>query len=290
MSKFSINNPAFLSMAGNAKAIDAGTFYIEAIDDNTTVEFGYPSYTDISYDDINYINAPNSVKLNSGERVYIKLKTITTEQTDAMVFSVDSRYNAGGNLLTNEFYYMEDGVSVNYIGLDYSVQGSYIYDASKLVVTLLGDEFGANSLFNRCSVLKYPPKLPSKTLTEDCYKSMFIRCESLVIAPKLPASILAKGCYDSMFSGCSSLINSPELPATTLVRSCYTRMFEDCTKLSSVTCLATATEAGTEIDDCVPAWLRNVPDNGTFIKAAGIEWPTGESGIPEGWTVQDYAG
>lgn len=28
-----------------------------------------------------------------------------------------------------------------------------------------------------------------------------------------------------------------------------------------------------------------VSPTGTFVKKAGVDWPTGNSGIPSGWTV-----
>lgn len=113
---------------------------------------------------------------------------------------------------------------------------------------------------------------------------MFQGCTSLTIAPELPAETLAKYCYRDMFYGCASLTQAPELPATTLLEESYKFMFEDCTNLNSIACLATDISALS----CTYGWVRNVAANGTFIKAASMtSWSTGESGIPEGWTVQD---
>jgi len=35
-------------------------------------------------------------------------------------------------------------------------------------------------------------------------------------------------------------------------------------------------------------WVDGVPTgaSGTFVKKSGVSWPTGISGIPSGWTVQ----
>lgn len=35
-------------------------------------------------------------------------------------------------------------------------------------------------------------------------------------------------------------------------------------------------------------WLSGVADEGIFYKAAGVDWPSGADGIPEGWYVEDY--
>jgi hypothetical protein len=63
-------------------------------------------------------------------------------------------------------------------------------------------------------------------------------------------------------------------------------MFAGCTNLSSVECLTTDIPAV----EYTGGWLSDVSPTGTFTKAAGVDWPTGDSGIPEGWTVEEYAG
>ena len=76
---------------------------------------------------------------------------------------------------------------------------------------------------------------------------------------------------------------APELPAEVLKEGCYKGMFQDCESLESVTCLATP-GMGTFTKD----WMSGVAGTGTFTKAAGVEWPSGADGIPEGWYVEDY--
>ena len=99
----------------------------------------------------------------------------------------------------------------------------------------------------------------------------------------LPATTQKEGCYQSMFQGCASLTETPELPAEVLKEGCYKGMFQDCESLESVTCLATP-GMGTFTKD----WMSGVAGTGTFTKAAGVEWPSGADGIPEGWYVEDY--
>ena len=99
----------------------------------------------------------------------------------------------------------------------------------------------------------------------------------------LPATGLSNYCYYGMFMNCADLTNAPELPATTLANSCYESMFEGCTNLNYVKCLATDISAS----NCTGFWLYNVSPTGTFIKHPNATWPSGESGIPTGWTVQD---
>ena len=167
------------------------------------------------------------------------------------------------------------------------------------------------SMFEGCTSLTSAPKLPATTLAKQCYTAMFEGCTSLVTAPDLPATTLeyyccshmfygctsltsapsvlpattlTEGCYSYMFNGCTSLTTAPELPAETLVKSCYQHMFEYCSSLSYIKCLATVIAASS----CLAYWVSGVASSGTFVKAANMErWKTGQSGIPEGWTVQD---
>lgn len=116
--------------------------------------------------------------------------------------------------------------------------------------------------------------------------NLFVECTALTTAPQLPATTLAGHCYEGMFSGCTALTTAPQLPATTLADYCYSGMFYECTALISITCLATNPN---EVD-CT-GWVSGVAASGTFTKAASVsDWETGTSGIPSGWTVQDYNG
>ena len=137
-------------------------------------------------------------------------------------------------------------------------------------------------MFDGCTSLTTAPALPATTLASYCYSSMFWGCTSLTTAPALPATTLAVGCYSGMFGFCPALTTAPALPATTLAQSCYSSMFHGCTSLSNVTCHATS---GIDTNYSTLYWLKNVSSTGTFTKAAGVTWPTGENGIPEGWTV-----
>lgn len=123
--------------------------------------------------------------------------------------------------------------------------------------------------------------LPATTLAEYCYRGMFSNCTSLTSAPALPATTLVTSCYSYIFRDCTSLTSAPELPATTLADYCYSLMFFGCTALITVKCLATDISA----TDATYCWFENASATGTFTKAAGVTWPTGDSGIPSGWTV-----
>ena len=140
------------------------------------------------------------------------------------------------------------------------------------------------SMFSDCASLTTAPALPSTALASACYMSMFDGCTSLASAPALPATTLANYCYSGMFDGCSSLTKAPSLPAETLCDYCYSAMFMNCSSLNYVECLAT----DINYTDAVNWWMVGVADTGTFVKAASMtDWPSGDSGIPDGWTVVD---
>jgi len=141
-------------------------------------------------------------------------------------------------------------------------------------------------MFSYCTSLTAAPQLPATTLATSCYSWMFQACTSLTTPPQLPATTLAEKCYVGMFYDCTSLATAPQLLAETLVSYCYNVMFKGCTSLNSITCLATDINL---FNNCTSGWLSNVASSGTFTKAASMtSWPSGDSGIPDGWTVQDY--
>lgn len=129
------------------------------------------------------------------------------------------------------------------------------------------------------------PELPATNLEIACYSNMFRGCTRLTNMPELPATTLAASCYTGMFSACTSLTATTVLPAPTLVNYCYQSMFRRCTNLTEVTCLATDVSA----TNSTQYWLQNASSTGIFYKDPNMTgWPSGVSGIPTGWTQQDY--
>jgi hypothetical protein len=73
------------------------------------------------------------------------------------------------------------------------------------------------------------------------------------------------------------------LPATTLRKNCYYQMFSGCTNFNYIKCLATDIPA----KNCTTNWLKSTAKKGTFVKAEGVTWTEGDSGIPNGWTIKE---
>lgn len=140
-------------------------------------------------------------------------------------------------------------------------------------------------MFYGCTSLISVPTLPVMELAEYCYFSMFEGCTSLTSAPALPATSLTEYCYAYMFHGCTGLTSTPFLSASILVEGCYWHMFSNCSNLNKITMLATDISASY----CLDSWVSGVASTGMFIKAGGmISLTKGESGIPNGWRVEDH--
>ena len=148
-----------------------------------------------------------------------------------------------------------------------------------LPATTLAD-YCYNNMFYGCDSLVNAPSLPSTKLAYGCYREMFGECTSLVNAPVLPATTLADRCYEEMFNHCTSLVNAPVLNATTLASGCYNRMFSNCSNLNYIKCAARKYNSNWFTD-----WVANVAPTGDFYCYDSSIFPTGNSGIPTGWTV-----
>ena len=179
--------------------------------------------------------------------------------------------------------------------------------ALELTPVGLGEHYA--HMFEGCTSLISAPALPATSLGHGCYDSMFKDCTSLTTAPELPATILYGSCYRFMFEGCSSLTSAPALPATHIPYGstsylgndiygyAYDHLFEGCSNLASIECMATTFDDFNYYDsennqvtgpwNGFQSWTEGVAATGTFTKAAGVTWPTGNDGIPAGWTVQE---
>lgn len=247
-------------------------FTIEAIDDNLSFEIGDGVNSSVYYssDGGDTWTNGNMFTMNAGDKVMLKNNSYITQSTpgvNGIIWEQNGgRYNVMGNIMSlffdDDFVGQEDGLA----GCDsvfYEMfLNSGVVDASNLV-------------------------LPATLLEEatSCYASMFKGCTLLEKAPTiLPATTLAENCYENMFSGCTSLTTAPELPATTLAENCYCGMFSDCTSLNYIKMLATDISA----TGCLYGWVNGVAASGTFVKNASMTTlPTGDNGIPSGWTVID---
>lgn len=250
-------------------------------------------------------NDNNTIIVTNGQEISFKKGNITSNDNSAsgpLRAVIPTNY---GNFFSNcQFEVFGNAMSIidseNFANTN-TIHGelkSLFSNCTKLVnaenlilpVRELGDDCYSD-MFNGCTSLTTPPKLPAMTLANRCYYNMFNGCTSLTTAPELPATLTKPECYASMFDGCTSLETAPVLPATSLsgsnAYSCYHSMFKGCTKLKYVKCLAVDT-SGT---GCIYLWLDNVAENGTFVCAPNTSnmW-SGSDGYgnrrtPASWTI-----
>ena len=148
------------------------------------------------------------------------------------------------------------------------------------------------AMFYNCTNLTKAPESVGTSETRFTYTStynyvcrdMFRNCTSLVKAPALPATVTRSTVYENMFAGCTSLETAPELPASSLASYCYQGMFNGCSNLKYIKCLATY---GIDSAYSTNGWVSGVASTGTFVKDQNANWPTGNNGIPSGWTIID---
>lgn len=142
-------------------------------------------------------------------------------------------------------------------------------------------------MFQGCSRLTQAANMSATTVASNCCYNMYANCFALASAQSvLPSTTMAYRCYYQMFFGCSGLTTAPTLPSETLVEECYYHMFTGCSHLNYITMLATDVSA----TNCLTDWVSGVAASGTFVKNPNMSsLPSGSSGIPNGWTVQDYS-
>ena len=115
-----------------------------------------------------------------------------------------------------------------------------------------------------------------------CFRNLFRQCTSLVEANiSLPATTLTNYCYDNIFRDCANLIKAPVLVATNAnYTGCYRSLFNGCNALNKI-----ITYAQTIGANSTELLVDKVSPTGDFYNLGGANYPSGESGIPSGWTV-----
>lgn len=234
-------------------------------------------------------NTTQTISFNTGDIIEITIpndKTAIETTSSYLNFKATAQCNIYGNIMSLCYVdYVTKNTIPNancFYRLFY--QNTNIVSAENLILpaTTLAQNCYYN-MFRGCTRLTKAPDLPATTLAMSCYSNMFNGCTSLTKTPDLPATTLAQSCYVSMFNGCTSLTTAPVLPAPTTISQAYSYMFSGCRNLSYVKCLLTTNgDTGGTLD-----WLKNVSATGTFVKANGAVWTSGQSGIPDGWAVQE---
>lgn len=125
--------------------------------------------------------------------------------------------------------------------------------------------------------------LPATSLTSECYYSLLQNAYYMTAGPReLPAPTVPSNAYDNMFANDNNMVSGPRILGSTFGNGACMNMFYHCDSLQRIECLATSWQSNSFYK-----WVEYVPATGTFVKHPNATWPTGVSGIPDGWTVQD---
>ena len=95
-----------------------------------------------------------------------------------------------------------------------------------------------------------------------------------------------------MYSGCTNLKTGMDLSKVKVIkkstyswiRNGFCNMYNNCSKLEEIIAPNISVWDTNKFTD----WVKGVAANGTFYKPKGLEIPTGNNGIPTGWTVKEY--
>ena len=260
-------NPDYSEQYLTFEALESGTFTftLPANVGSTVTSVSYSTDGGTTWTDTTTFSTSNSTTIttptiNANDKVLWKgVSTSYTVDTTGSTFSSTGTFNVEGNIMSMIY------------GDNFASQTT-IPESSYMFRQLFANNSNLISAENLI--------LQATTLARSCYNSMFYGCTSLTKAPTLPATTLVNNCYQAMFQGCTSLTTAPVLPAATLTDYCYYWMFRGCTLLSTIKMYATDITAS----NCLYQWVQNVAAEGTFFKK-NITIPTGDDGIPSGWTV-----
>lgn len=117
--------------------------------------------------------------------------------------------------------------------------------------------------------------------TNYCFLRLFTDFHNLQSSPDFSIQNIAVGSYDMMFVRCIN-IESIYVPLNPR-QSSYYFMCYGCTNLREIKTDMTDVSA----TSCIYNWLGGVSPTGDFYCPAELTIPTGDSGIPSGWTRHD---
>lgn len=216
-----------------------------------------------------------------------------------------NRFNGSGNFKTY-------GNIMSLLNGDDFINNSEFSSGSSFNLT--GLFYGTTTIINANDLV-----LPATTLCVSSYNGMFRACTNLVYGPKsLPALDIPKDGYSSMFEGCVKLIEAPEILATSVSgdtalnrmfcmnrnskvtavmtkgpvlritnplahNNVYQQLFCGNGNLTEVTILVQATNI------TFSNWLNYTNTGGVIKTLSGTTFSSGVSGLPSGWTTQEYS-
>ena len=198
---------------------------------------------------------------------------------------------AGGKMYVKNTSGTNTGFSTGYNDDYYTFAFSDNTYASGDLKSLLCKDSGTTYLPSYCfaNLFRYANKLISApyirvgNVNNRSLYYCFGSCSSLKYVPKIEINTFSDtySCQN-MFGSCTSL-EAIHLTTKILNAASYYYTFSDCSSLKKVVTEMTDISAS----NCIYRWLRNVSATGDIYCDQNLTIPTGESGIPSGWTRHD---
>ena len=153
-------------------------------------------------------------------------------------------------------------------------------------------ENGIGEILSGCTSIVSPPDLSNiSTVGKNAFSAAFAGCARLTTPPSfIGITSPPEGCFSGTFHDCSSLTETPNFKHITSILSVGTRAFYGtflrCTSLKRVFAPSVTSWDTSKFSQ----WLSSVSDTGVVFKNAHLTTiPTDTpSGVPTGWTTQDY--
>lgn len=227
----------------------------------------------------------NNAKLATAWDTYNKFNTTKQFKVYGNAMSLLN----GNNFVSNSTF---DSGGYNLCGLFYGV--TTLVDASNLILpatTLYTSCY--NGMFRGCTNLEYGPKLlPSLDVPADGYSSMFEGCVKLIEAPEILATSVSGNtalnrmfCMNRNSKVTAVMTKGPVLRITnpSAYSNTYQQLFCGNGNLTEVTILVQATNI------TFSNWLNYTNTGGVIKTLSGTTFSSGVSGLPSGWTTQEYS-
>ena len=237
--------------------------------------------------------------INTGQKIIFKGTNtrFATAWDTYNYFNSTKQFKVYGNIMSlfngDDFktnYEFDSSTTLHCAGL---FRTTYLVDASNLILsasTLYTSSY--NGMFRGATALQHGPQMLATTPTgTECCSSMFEGCINLEEPIEINFTTLSQQCCFRMFVmnrnskiTTPKMTKSPILRCNTAAQDCYKEMFKGNGNLNEITCLLTSSTGGTD------SWLQNAcAATGIFYKSPlKNDWPVNSSGVPTGWTVEDY--
>ena len=217
---------------------------------------------------------------------------IPDKPSNSLKNSIDFNKILKGNFIN--CLYIQDDFEFNPMLSQDSILNKAFYGSTIVKPKELPKRFAilkaANSMYENCANLTKVMDL-SNIYKIDNGIAMYKNCTSLTEVSDNNNVNEINDCQH-MYSGCTNLKIGMDLSKVKVIKkpmyswstNGFCNMYNNCSKLEEIIAPNISVWDTNKFTD----WVKGVAANGTFYKPKGLEIPTGNNGIPTGWTVKEY--